>query len=63
MINYLIEKIKEKEAPIVVGLDPKLSYVPKHIRLDAYAAYGETLEVLPRPSGSSIKRSLMPWKI
>ena len=44
MINKLIKKIKEKEAPIVVGLDPKLSYVPKHIRMDAYAAYGETLE-------------------
>ena len=44
MINYLVKKIKEKEAPIVVGLDPKLSYVPKHIRLDAYSAYGETLE-------------------
>ena len=44
MINKLIKEIKKKEAPIVVGLDPKLSYVPKHIRLDAYAAFGETLE-------------------
>ena len=44
MINKLVKGIKKKEAPVVVGLDPKLSYVPKHIRMDAYAAYGETLE-------------------
>ena len=28
MINKLVEKIKKTNAPIVVGLDPMLSYVP-----------------------------------
>ena len=27
MINQLVKGIKEKDAPIVVGLDPMLSYV------------------------------------
>ena len=31
MINKLVEKIKQTKAPIVVGLDPMLSYVPEHI--------------------------------
>ena len=44
MINELISRIKQKDAPIVVGLDPMLSYVPDHILQDAYAQYGETLE-------------------
>ncbi len=30
MINKLVEKIKKTNAPIVVGLDPMLSYVPEH---------------------------------
>ena len=44
MINKLIEKIKQTNAPIVVGLDPMLKYVPKHIQEKAFAEYGETLE-------------------
>lgn len=44
MINKLITKIKETGAPIVVGLDPMLSYVPEHITKKAFAEYGETLE-------------------
>ena len=44
MINKLIENIKKTNAPIVVGLDPMLDYVPKHIQDKAYAEYGETLE-------------------
>ena len=31
MINKLVDKIKKTNAPIVVGLDPMLSYVPEHI--------------------------------
>ena len=38
MIQELIKNIKEKDAPIVVGLDPMLSYVPEHIRKDAFDA-------------------------
>ena len=44
MINKLVEKIKKTGAPIVVGLDPMLSYVPEHIQKKSFAEYGETLE-------------------
>lgn len=44
MINQLIQKIKQCEAPIVVGLDPMLDFIPDHIMKRAYASYGETLE-------------------
>ena len=44
MISALIEKIKATEAPICVGLDPMLEYVPEHVRSAAYAELGETLE-------------------
>lgn len=44
MINQLVANIKRTGAPIVVGLDPMLSYVPEHVQKKAYAEYGETLE-------------------
>ncbi len=44
MINKLVAKIQKTKAPIVVGLDPMLSYVPEHIQKKAYAKFGETLE-------------------
>lgn len=44
MINKLIDKIKKTEAPIVVGLDPMLSYVPEHILNKAFDEYGKNLE-------------------
>lgn len=44
MINKLIANIKKTEAPIVVGLDPMLNYIPEHIQKAAFAQYGETLE-------------------
>lgn len=44
MINKLVEKIKKTQAPIVVGLDPMLNYVPEHVQKAAYEQYGETLE-------------------
>lgn len=44
MINKLIDKINKLHAPIVVGLDPMLSYIPSHILEKAYKEYGETLE-------------------
>ncbi len=43
MINKLVEKIQQTGAPIVVGLDPMLAYVPEHIQQAAFAQYGETL--------------------
>lgn len=44
MINQLITKIKKTGAPIVVGLDPMMKYIPEQIQKAAYAEYGETLE-------------------
>lgn len=44
MIQKLIENIKKTGAPIVVGLDPMLSYVPEHVQKKAFEEYGETLE-------------------
>ena len=43
MINKLIDKIQKTKAPIVVGLDPMLAYVPEHVQQKAFAEYGETL--------------------
>ncbi|MCD8241009.1 MAG: orotidine-5'-phosphate decarboxylase [Lachnospiraceae bacterium] len=43
MIDRLISKIQETKAPIVVGLDPMLSYVPEQVQKKAFAEYGETL--------------------
>lgn len=44
MINKLVEKIKKTGAPIVVGLDPMMNFVPEHIKAAAFAEKGETLE-------------------
>ena len=44
MINKLIEKIQKTQAPIVVGLDPMMKYVPSQIQKAAFAQFGETLE-------------------
>lgn len=44
MINKLVANIKKTGAPIVVGLDPMLSYVPEQVQKKAFAEYGETLE-------------------
>ena len=37
MINKLIDNIKKTGAPIVVGLDPMLSYIPDHVKDAAFA--------------------------
>ena len=42
MINKLVAKIQKTNAPIVVGLDPMLNYIPKHIQEKAFAEFGET---------------------
>ena len=50
MISKLVDSIKKKEAPIVVGLDPTLSNIPAKITKQAIAEHGETLEA----AGSAI---------
>ena len=44
MVSRLIEKIQKTKAPICVGLDPMLSYIPEHVTKKAYDEFGETLE-------------------
>lgn len=44
MIKKLVDKIVETNAPIVVGLDPMMKYLPKHLADVAFEQYGETLE-------------------
>lgn len=42
IIDQLIEKIKKTNNPTVVGLDPRLSFVPSFIKKQCYEAYGKT---------------------
>ncbi|MEF9983861.1 MAG: orotidine-5'-phosphate decarboxylase [Oscillospiraceae bacterium] len=42
--DRLIKKIIEMKNPTVVGLDPKLSYIPDYITKYCFDKYGETLE-------------------
>ena len=44
MIQKLIANIQKTNAPIVVGLDPMLNYIPKQVQEKAFKEYGETLE-------------------
>ena len=41
MVSRLIEKIQKTKAPICVGLDPMLSYIPEHVTKKAYDEFGE----------------------
>ena len=44
MINKLINRIENLGAPIVVGLDPMLGYIPECVKAKAFSEKGETLE-------------------
>ena len=44
LIDRLITKITALRAPIVVGLDPRLSQIPGHLKEAAYASHGKTTE-------------------
>ncbi len=46
MINKLVANIKKTNAPIVVGLDPMLNYMPQWILDRAIAERGETLDAV-----------------
>ncbi|HAA42903.1 MAG TPA: orotidine-5'-phosphate decarboxylase [Ruminiclostridium sp.] len=43
-IDVLIKKIKEKNNPSVVGLDPKIEYIPSFIKEEAFKKQGKTLK-------------------
>lgn len=44
MIQKLINNIVKTDAPIVVGLDPNMKFIPEYIKREAFEKYGETLE-------------------
>jgi orotidine-5'-phosphate decarboxylase len=44
MIQQLIQKIQKTKAPLCVGLDPMLGYIPEHILKASFQEFGETLE-------------------
>ena len=44
MIQKLISNIQKTKAPIVVGLDPMLNYIPQQVKDKAFQEFGETLE-------------------
>ncbi len=39
-----MEAVKRTGAPIVVGLDPQLGFIPESVREESFREYGETLE-------------------
>jgi orotidine-5'-phosphate decarboxylase len=43
-IDRLIESIQEKNNPTVVGLDPKIEYIPAFIKEKAFKEYGRNLK-------------------
>lgn len=44
MIQKLISNIQKTKAPIAVGLDPMLNYIPQQVKDRAFQEFGETLE-------------------
>ena len=44
MINKLMREIQKKNAPIVVGLDPTMKFIPETVKKNAFSVYGETLQ-------------------
>ncbi|MEY8356168.1 orotidine-5'-phosphate decarboxylase [Lachnospiraceae bacterium 54-53] len=44
MISQLIDRIQKTKAPVCVGLDPMLNYIPEHVTRRAFEEFGETLE-------------------
>ena len=57
MINKLVSKIQKTHAPIVVGLDPMMNYIPEHIQKKAFANSERHWKELRRQCGSIIKKS------
>lgn len=63
MINKLVDKIKKTGAPVLVGLDPMLSYIPEHVKKRHLMLVGKHWKGQQRLSGSLIRRLLMPVMI
>ena len=50
MINKLVEKIKKTNAPVVVGLDPMMSYIPEYIVKNVFKEYNNGVTALSNVS-------------
>ena len=61
--DRLIAKIIETKNPTVVGLDPKLDYVPEYIKNKYFEEYGFTLKAAQRQYLNLIKILLMKFAI
>lgn len=48
IIDKLIDKIKETGNPTVVGLDPRIEYIPNFIIEEKYSKYGHTLKAVSK---------------
>ena len=59
MINKLVDKIKKQNAPVVVGLDPMMKFIPEHLKKAAFAEYGETLEGAAEAIENNIRRKMV----
>ena len=46
MIDTLVEKIKEKKAPVCVGLDPVADFIPNYIKEKSFGERGQNPEAL-----------------
>lgn len=57
MIDKLIEKIQKTGAPIVVGLDPTMKFVPEHIQKAAFAEKERRSKAQRRQCGFSTRES------
>jgi len=44
MIDQLIQSIEKLQNPTVVGLDPRLGFIPEHIKEEAFEKHGKTLQ-------------------
>lgn len=59
MINKLVENIKKTGAPIVVGLDPMMKFIPEFITKRHLRNTEKRSKVLQKQSGSTIRESWM----
>ena len=53
--DRLIKRIVDMKNPTVVGLDPKLDYVPEYIKQEFFSEDGQTKRRRQRPFSGSIR--------
>lgn len=63
MINKLVQKIQQTNAPIVVGLDPMMNYIPEQVQQKALQSMAKLWKVQRKQSGSTTKKLLTRFMI